>query len=43
MYAISIVVLRIWLRPFHEHIGDYKGKAYTPHQVKIIFEKLGEP
>ncbi|MEZ5047485.1 MAG: hypothetical protein R2831_10890 [Chitinophagaceae bacterium] len=42
-YNVSIAVLRSWLRPFQKKIGVYNGKTYTPKQVAIIYECLGEP
>lgn len=43
LYCVSIVVLRKWLKPHTKKIGVYIGKCYTPKQVQIIFEILGEP
>jgi len=43
LYNISYRVLKVWLTPFKNKIGKYKGLKYTPAQVKIIFEVLGEP
>ena len=43
LYNISWHQLRLWLEPFKEAIGEYKGGKYTPAQIKIIFDKLGEP
>lgn len=43
LYGVSTWVLRQWLKPFNKKIGEYCGKSYTPAQVKIIFEALGDP
>lgn len=42
-YEVSLWIFRIWLKPFKDDIGAYNGRCYTPAQVKIIFEKLGDP
>lgn len=42
-YEISIETFNSWIKPFKDQIGDYRGKMYTPKQVQIIFERLGEP
>lgn len=43
LYKITIRTLNIWLKPFENMIGPERGRAYTPKQVQIIFECLGEP
>ncbi len=43
LYKISDVTLKAWLDPINDKVGKYRGKAYSPSQVKIIFEFLGEP
>jgi hypothetical protein len=42
-YNVSLETLNSWLKPFKDKIGDYRGRMFTPKQVKIIFEELGEP
>jgi hypothetical protein len=42
-YKISVKTLNAWLKPFKDKIGPMTGKVYTPKQIKIIFESLGEP
>lgn len=42
-YNISYNTLKIWLAPFQDQIGEYRGQAYTPKQVQIIVECIGEP
>jgi len=42
-YQVSLKTFASWLRPFRQKIGRYLGRAYTPKQVRIIFESLGEP
>lgn len=42
-YNVSLTTLNRWLAPFKEQIGEYRGKSFTPKQVKIIFELVGEP
>lgn len=43
LYQVSVWVLRQWMKKFDSKVGEYKGKCYTPAQVEIIFEHLGEP
>ncbi|HMT36095.1 MAG TPA: DUF4248 domain-containing protein [Chitinophagaceae bacterium] len=43
LYCVSVKVLRTWLKPFKNTIGNYDGKMYTPKQIKTIFDCLGEP
>ncbi len=44
MYGVTSKTLSHWLQPFREKIKiKGKQKIYTPLQVKIIFECLGEP
>ena len=44
LYGISVVTLKnVWLRPFVDTIGPRAGNYYNILQVKIIFERLGEP
>jgi len=42
-YNITIRTLKLWLEPIGNHIGSYQGQAFTPKQVKMIVEFLGEP
>ena len=42
-YGISLETLAVWLKPFINEIGNYRGKLFTPKQVSIIFDKLGKP
>ena len=42
-YNITLETLKKWLLPIEIKLGDYVGKAYTPKQVAIIVEHLGEP
>lgn len=43
MYGISDKTLASWLSPFIRKIGPYKGRMFTPKQIKTIFESIGEP
>ncbi|MCB9335818.1 MAG: hypothetical protein H6586_06695 [Flavobacteriales bacterium] len=42
-YQVSIKTFSRWIHPFKEKIGKYLGRAYTPKQVRTIFELLGNP
>ena len=43
LYGRSLKTFNAWIQPHKEKIGIEIGKSYTPAQVKIIFECLGEP
>ena len=43
LYEVSDRTLTSWLAPIKDKLGEYRGKSYTPTQVKIIFDFLGEP
>jgi hypothetical protein len=42
-YGVCDKTLLKWMKPFLECIGQRQGRYYTVAQVKLIFEKLGEP
>ena len=42
-YGVCDKTLLKWMKPFTTDIGEKQGRYYTVAQVKIIFEKLGEP
>ena len=42
-YEVSIYILRKWIKPHENKIGQREGFFFTPQQVKTIFEILGEP
>ena len=43
LYGVSTRTLRSWLEPHKDSIGIRTSKVFTVKQVKIIFEKIGEP
>jgi hypothetical protein len=43
LYGVSVNTFSKWLKPFKDRIGKLMGYIYTPKQVRIIFECLGEP
>jgi Domain of unknown function (DUF4248) len=45
LYNVTQDVLRRWLKPFEKDLPNYNPNAriFTPAQVRVIFEKLGEP
>lgn len=43
IYEVSVRTLKGWLEPFLEEIGETGVRTFTPKQVRIIFDKLGEP
>lgn len=43
LYKVSTKVFNKWLEPFKNELGDYKSRAFTPKQVKIIVENLDAP
>jgi transposase-like protein len=42
-YGVCDKTLLKWMKPFANDIGQRQGRYFTVAQVKIIFEKLGEP
>jgi hypothetical protein len=42
-YGVSDKTFASWLSKFRDKVGEVKGKTYTPAQVQIIVEHLGEP
>jgi transposase len=43
MYGVSTKTFRTWLQPHQSALGERKSRYYTARQIRIIFEKLGEP
>ncbi len=43
LYGVSRSVYFSWITLFRERIGVFKGKTYTPKQVRIILEHLELP
>ena len=43
LYGVSPKTFRTWLAPHKEMVGKKTGKYFTAKQVRIIFERLGEP
>jgi hypothetical protein len=44
LYGVSLKTFHAWLKPFEKEIGKRpKTYYYSAKQVKIIFEKLGNP
>lgn len=43
IYDVTHKTLKCWLQPFMEEIGEMRGKTFTPMQVRIIYQRLGEP
>ncbi len=43
LYGISDMTLKSWLKPIKSKLGTYRGKTYSPFQVQLIFDFLGEP
>ena len=42
-YGVSTKTLRTWLGPHREAVGERLSRYFTALQVKIIFERLGQP
>lgn len=42
-YQVSLKTFAKWLEPFIEQIGQYRGRAFTPKQVGIIYDLFGIP
>lgn len=44
LYDVSLETLRAWINRFPDDIKISKtAKLLTPEQVKMIYEKIGEP
>ena len=43
LYYISPKTFKNWLQPYTQVIGEKRGWYFTTLQVKLIFERLGEP
>ncbi|MFC4262329.1 hypothetical protein ACFOWM_05545 [Ferruginibacter yonginensis] len=43
LYGVCDKTFKKWLKPFEAAIGERIGRYYSIAQVRIIFEKLGEP
>ncbi|WP_133994039.1 hypothetical protein [Dinghuibacter silviterrae] len=43
LYEVSPKTMTRWLIPHKKSIGKRTGYLYTPRQVRVIFEKLGDP
>lgn len=43
LYGVSPKTLRTWLLPHRKAVGERKSKYFTARQVRIIFERIGEP
>lgn len=41
-YNVSRTTMRKWLKPFRNEIGPVEGNFYTPKQVQVIFDKIGD-
>lgn len=43
VYEVTHKTLKKWLEPFSTEIGEVRGKVFTLKQIRIIYDKLGEP
>lgn len=43
IYEVTHKTLKSWLEPFMEEIGEMRGKSFTLKQMRLIYDKLGEP
>lgn len=43
IYGESTRIIKKWLEPHKEIIGEKTGQYYSPKQVTIIFDKIGFP
>jgi hypothetical protein len=43
MYGISPYVLKVWIKPIEEELGERVGSLYNIRQVTKIFETFGVP
>jgi hypothetical protein len=43
LYGVSWKTLKRWLEPYKDAIGPRVGHYYSVNQVRIIFNRLGNP
>jgi hypothetical protein len=43
VYEVTHKTLKKWLEPFTAEIGEMRGKVFTIKQIRLIYDKLGEP
>ena len=43
MYKVHPDTFTNWIKPIEEKLGDVIGRIYTPKQVSIIIDHLGQP
>jgi len=42
-YKVSLKVFNLWIEPIKDELGEYRGKTFTPKQMRIIYDLLGHP
>lgn len=42
-YGCSPYTFRQWIKKINKDLGAYEGGLYTPKQVQMIVDHLGEP
>jgi hypothetical protein len=42
-YQVHVSTFRKWIKPHQDKIGKQISRMYTPKQVQIIIDCLGEP
>ena len=42
-YGVTNFVFKKWLVPMHKDIGDCIGRCFSPKQISIIIDFLGQP
>lgn len=43
IYEVTHKTLKSWLEPFMVEIGEMRGESFTLKQMRLIYDKLGEP
>ncbi len=43
VYCVSVRTLNRWIKPFSHELGNVNGRYFSPKQVSVIYEKLGDP
>lgn len=43
MYGVTVRTFSRWEKKFLNKIGPVYGRAYTPKQVRILIQCIGEP
>lgn len=43
IYGVTRKVMKRWIEPIEQKVGEIKGRSLTPKQIKIIINHLDTP